>query len=82
MGDILKAHAADFALEKAGRVRLFTLRNYEVTAGLLKGQKWPVGRAISSLYAVEANTFVDIEGALDGVSGLPRFTVWKRVKEN
>ena len=80
-GEAVYATTAEFALETAGRVKLYTYSNLKVTKGKEEGGEAPKG-AVSYIYRVGGDVYHEAHGLLvDSPAGSkPTVVTWKRVK--
>lgn len=80
-GEAVYASTADFKLETAGRVKLYTFSNFKVTKGKSQGGDPPKG-AVSYIYRVEGDLYHEAHGLLiDSPAGSkPIVVTWKRIK--
>src|SRR5687768_9243534 len=62
-GDVVYATTADFKLESAGRVKLYTFSNFKVTQGKSAGGDEPKG-LVSYIYRVEGDVYHEAHGLL------------------
>jgi len=79
-GAVLDAHVAEFELAISGRVKVFTYFNLEVTAGSLKGSRFPQRR--SFIYRLEDNWFLEAYGLLVDQREQPSVLTWRRLKDH
>jgi hypothetical protein len=80
-GEVVYATRADFKLETAGRVKLYTFSNLKVTKGTEQGGDARKS-AVSYIYRVEGDLYHEAHGLLiDSPAGsTPNVVTWKRAK--
>jgi hypothetical protein len=78
-GNVIHAHVSDFALERHGPFRVFTIKGTLVTAGPDTGKKRPGPRSFT--YRIDGDKMIEAWGLLETDRGGPRVIVWDRVKK-
>jgi len=77
-GAVSDAHTAEFVLAISGRIKVFTYFNLEVTAGPLKGSRFPERR--SFVYRLEDDWFLEAYGLLIDQREQPSVLTWRRIR--
>jgi hypothetical protein len=78
-GRPLYAHASTYSVERAGKLRVFTVTHRMTTAGPNAGEiaKEP----IAFVYRVAGDRFIEAYGLLEADSSPPMVIVWERVRD-